>query len=190
MTAKKFYFILIGLIVLSFAAVAGVYFLGSGKLEEESKSVAVLKAERDVSQEAIVKLKKAKTDSKDIDEVVGILDRLLPREKQQDKLIADVIYTATAEAGISFNKIISFSFEGGSEPDSLSGTNPSKENPGVFEYPFNLTINDISYETLLNLLKEIETNGRIIQVDNIGISSNDLNSNVNVQLSMKAYVKQ
>lgn len=190
MSARKFHFILLGLILVSFAAVAGVYFVGNGKLDEQSKSLAVMKAERDVSQEAIIKLKKAKADSKDIDEVVSVLNRLLPNEKQQDKLIADVIYTATAEAGISFNKIISFSFEGGSNPDALSGTNASKENPGVFEYPFNLTINDISYETLLKLLNEIETNGRIIQVSNIGISPNELNSNVNVQLSMKAYVKQ
>lgn len=189
MTAKKFYFTLIGLIILSFGAVAGVYVWGNGQLEEQSNELANLKSTRDVSQESIIKLQKAKTDSKDVESVVALLDRLLPQQKEQDKLIADIIYTATAEAGISFTNIASFSFDGGSDPDALSGTTASKDNPGVFEYPFNLSINDISYATLLDLLREIETNGRIIQVDNIGITPNELNSNVNVQLSMKAYVK-
>lgn len=189
MNARKFFYVLIGLMAFSFIGVAGAYTWGHGQLEEKSVAVSDSMADRDVTQEAIIKLQKAKADAQDIDNVVEILDRLLPKEKEQDKLIADIIYTATAEAGIPFSKVASFSFEGGSEPDALSGTNASKDNPGVYEYPFSLTVNSISYETLLKLLREIESNGRLIQVDNIGISPETDSSNVNVNLSMKAYLQ-
>ncbi len=189
MTAKKFFLVLLLLLVLSFVGVAGAYTWGSGKSEEKAMTVSDLKAERDVSEEAILKLKKAQSDAENVDEVVAVLDRLLPKEKEQDKLIADIIYTATAEAGIPFSQVASFSFNGGDEPGALSGTTQVKGITGVYEYPFNVNINNISYETLLQLLREIETNGRIIQVDNVGISPEAATSNVNVQLSMKAYLK-
>lgn len=189
MSAKKFFFVLLGLLVLSFVAVAGSYVWGNNKLEKEAAAVSDLKADLDVTQEAIIKLQKAKSDAENVDSVIIVLDRLLPTQKEQDKLIADIIFTATAEAGIPFDKVTSFSFDSDSEPDDLSGTTLSRENPGVYEYPFNISISDISYETLLNLLREIETNGRIIQVDNVGISPSSIGSNVSVQLSMKAYLK-
>lgn len=189
MTARKFFFTLLLILVVSFAGVAGVYVWGSNKSEEKALEVSNLKADKDISEEAILKLKKAQSDIDNIDEVVAILDRLLPKEKEQDKLIADIIYTATAEAGIPFSQVVSFAFNGGTEPNNLSGTAASKSNPGVYEYPFNVNINNISYETLLQLLREIETNGRIIQVDNVGISPDGATTNVNVQLSMKAYLK-
>jgi Tfp pilus assembly protein PilO len=189
MTAKKFYIALIGLIALSFIAVAGSYSWGSGQLESEALAVSDLKADYDVTQEAILKLQKAQTDTEEVDSVVEILDRLLPEQKEQDKLIADIIYTATAEAGIPFSKVDTFSFQGGTEPNSLSGTTPSKEGAGVYEYPFSISISSISYDTLLKLLQEIETNGRIIQVSTVSISPETENSDVSVNLTMKAYLK-
>lgn len=189
MSAKRFYLILLLLLAASFAGVAGAYIWGSNKSEQKSMEVSDLKADKDVSEEAILKLKKAQSDAENIEEVQAILDRLLPKEKEQDKLIADIIYTSTAEAGIPFSQVVSFSFTGGTEPNTLSGTNPVKGHAGVYEYPFSININDISYETLLKLLEEIETNGRIIQVDNVGIAPDVATSNVNVQLSMKAYLK-
>lgn len=189
MTAKKFYFVLIGLIALSFITVAVSYSWGSSQLESEALAVSDLKADYDVTQEAILKLQKAQTDSDEVDSVVEILDRLLPEQKEQDKLIADIIYTATAEAGIPFDKVATFSFQGGTEPNSLSGTIPSKEGAGVYEYPFSISISSISYDTFLKLLQEIETNGRIIQVSTVSISPEQDSTDVSVNLTMKAYLK-
>jgi Tfp pilus assembly protein PilO len=175
---------------MSIGSIIGAYYWGNNQLKAKASSISDLIADRDITQEKIINLQKAQKSSEDLDSVTQLLDNLLPKTKQQEELIADVIYTATAESGIPFSQVSSFSFSGSSEPDSLSGTVLSKEFPGVYEYPFTLQINSIPYATLLTLLREIETNGRIVQVENIQISPDSDNPNVlTVSLSTKAYVK-
>lgn len=188
MTAKKFFRVMIALVVLSFISIAAVFYWGSSQLEKRSATVSDLIADRDILQEQIIRLNKAQSDTGDLESTAEILNRLLPTEKQQESLIADIIYTATSEAGIPFNQVKSFSFSGGSAPDALSGATASKEVPGVYEYPFDMSIDSISYDTLLKLLVEIETNGRIIQVASVQISP-QTSGLLTIGLSMKAYIK-
>lgn len=190
MTAKKFYYVLIAILILSLASIVGAFYIGNQQLQAESDRISELLADRDVTREKIVRLQKAQNDTEDLSEIESLLDNLLPREKQQDELIANIIYTATAEAGIPFNKISSFTFSGGDEPNDLSGTVVSETNPSVYEYPFSLQIEEITYETLLQLLREIEQNGRLVQVDNVQISPDTTDPNiVSATLSTKAFVK-
>lgn len=190
LSAKKFFYVMITALILSVAGIVGAYYWGDSQLQSKATTISDLLADRDISQEKIIKLQKAKQDAAGIDNINQLLDTLLPPSKEQEKLIADVIYTATAEAGIPFGQVSSFSFSGSSEPDNLSGTTVSKDNPGVYEYPFTLQINDVSYTTLLKLLQEIETNGRIVQVANIQISPDASDPSVlSVSLNMKAYLK-
>lgn len=191
MKAKQLYFVLIGLIVLSTAGIFGAFVWGEGQLEQNSIAVSDLIAEKDAQNENIILLQKAQNQSEEVTEINELLNRLLPTEKNQETLVLDIIYTATAESGIPLSSISSFSFSGGGDPDALSGTLPYKEISGVLEYPFNLDIENISYEALLKLLREIETNGRIIQVATVQISpdKNDPGVLSSVNLSMKAYVK-
>ncbi|MFT4532139.1 MAG: Tfp pilus assembly protein PilO [Candidatus Saccharimonadales bacterium] len=190
MDAKRTFYILLGVLSLSIGGIIGAYYWGDGQLKAKSAVISDLIADRDITQEKIIGLQQAAKESKDLDAVTQLLDNLLPREKQQEELVADVIYTATSEAGIPFSKITSFSFNGSSEPNTLSGTILSKENPGVYEYPFTLSIDGISYTTLLTLLSEIETNGRIVQVENIQISPDTSEIGLlTVSLSTKAYLK-
>lgn len=180
---------MIGIVAFSFISIALAFYWGSNQLEEKSASVADLLADRDIAQEKIVRLKKAEQDTQNLESITVILDRLLPAKKQQESLVADIIYTATSEAGIPFNQVSSFSFSGGAAPDDLSGATLSKTTPGVYEYPFSMSIGSITYDTLLKLLVEIETNGRIIQVDNVQISPQSGGNLLTVGLSMKAYIK-
>jgi len=190
MKPKQFFFILLTLLLVSLVSVIGAFLWGSDQLEVKSSEVSALIAERDVGREKILRLQNARQDVENLDEVTLLLNRLLPEKKEQEKLIADIIYTATSEADIPFSQVSSFSFSGGSEPSDLSGTIASKGNPGVYEYPFTLQINEITYETLLQLLQEIETNGRIVQVENIQISPTSVNSStVSVTISAKAYIR-
>lgn len=190
MSAKRFFYVLIAFLILSFLSILGAFYLGNAQLQTKSQEIGDLLAKRDVSQEKIVRLQQASKDANNLDSVVELLDRLLPKEKQQDKLIADIIYTATAQAGIPFNQVTSFSFSGSAEPDTLSGTTAVREHPGVFEYPFSLQIEDITYQTLLTLLNRIEGNGRLVQVANVQITPGQENPNVvSVNLSAKAYVR-
>jgi Tfp pilus assembly protein PilO len=191
MKSKQLFFTLIACLVLSIAGIVGAFVWGKGQLKTNATNVSNLLAERDAQREKIISLQKAEVQTANIESVNNLLDSLLPKEKNQETLVLDIIYTSTAEAGIPFSSITTFSFSGGGDPDKLSGTEPYKEVPGVLVYPFNLEISDISYTTLLNLLKQIETNGRIIQVANIQISPNKEVPGLisSVSLSMEAFVR-
>lgn len=190
MKTKQFFYTLLVLLVISFGGIIGAYYWGNMQLQAKASTISDLIADRDIAQEKIISLQQARSEAEDLESVTALLDKLLPKTKNQEVLIADVIYTATAESSIPFSNVSSFSFSGSNEPDSLSGTVLSKANPGVYEYPFTLQINKISYETLIRLLKEIETNGRIVQVENIQISPDASNPDLlTINLSTKAYLK-
>jgi Tfp pilus assembly protein PilO len=191
MKAKQFYFLLIALIILSAAGIVGAFVWSKDQLQNNAYAVSDLLAERDAQRDIIILLQQAQVQSDEVEEVSALLERLLPTEKNQETLILDIIYTATAEAGIPVSNITTFSFSGGNAPDALSGTQPFKEVAGVLEYPFNLALQDITYEAFLKLLTEVETNGRIVQVENVQISPSKADPGFlsNVTLSMKAFLK-
>jgi len=191
MKAKQFYFILLALLILSAGGIIGAFVWGKGQLKTNALNVSNLLAERDAQRDVVISLQQAEARADEVENINKILDRLLPKAKNQETLVLDIIYTATAQSGIPVSSISSFAFSGSGDPDALSGTEPLKDIPGVLEYPFNIEIKDISYTTLIKLLNEIETNGRIIQVDNLQISPNKTDPGLltSVSLSLKAYVK-
>jgi Tfp pilus assembly protein PilO len=87
MDAKKLYYTLIALVVLSTVAIFGAFSWGKNQLEQNSSSVSELIAERDAQQENIILLQKAETQSQEVEEVNILLDRLLPKEKNQETLV-------------------------------------------------------------------------------------------------------
>jgi len=191
MKAKQFYFILLALLILSAGGIIGAFVWGKGQLKTNALNVSNLLAERDAQRDVVISLQQAEARADEVENINKILDRLLPKAKNQETLVLDIIYTATAQSGIPVSSISSFAFSGSGDPDALSGTEPLKDIPGVLEYPFNIEIKNISYTTLIKLLNEIETNGRIIQVDNLQISPNKTDPGLltSVSLSLKAYVK-
>lgn len=190
MKAKQFFYLSIGLTITMCALIALVLFQGSQTLKTMSLQTSDLLADRDVSLEKITKLQTAKNDSTKVESISLLLDRLLPDAKDQDTLIANIIFTATSEARIPESSIASLSFGNSGLPDALSGTEKSTIAPEIYEYPFTAQLQDISYSTLINLLSALETNGRLIQVDNVQITPDEENpSYLSVNLSMKAYVR-
>ena len=190
MNSRKFFFITLALLFVSILSIISAFYWGGSQLQIKSDEVSALLSERDVSREKILQLQSAQQDVENLDDVSLLLDRLLPQKKEQEKLIADIIFTATSEADIPFSQVSSFSFSGGSEPSDLSGTIASPGNPGVYEYPFTLQIIEVDYTTLLKLRHEIQTNGRIVQVENIQTSPSGLNSStVSATIAAKAYIR-
>ena len=188
---KYFFFVMIAVIVLAFGGIIGAFYWGSNGLKAEADVLSNLKTDYDVSEAKITALKRANESAEKITDANKLLDTLLPKQKEQEKLLADIFYTATNEAGIPVNKLGAISFSGGGEPSDLSGTEESKDIAGVYTYPFNMSISKISYETLLKLLQEIEQNGRLVQVDNLQISPDKENPGqlTTVTLSLKAFLR-
>jgi len=189
--AKQFFFAMIVVTALGFGGIIAAFYWGEAQLDSRASLLADLQTDRDVARDKIIALGKAQKTTGKGEEATRILDVLLPTTKSQETLIADILYTATQEAGIPGDSISALSFANSGDPSDLSGTEPFKEVPGVLSYPFNMTVQDISYETLLKLLEEVETNGRLVQVDNIQINPSKTSPGLldGVILTMKAFLK-
>ncbi|MDO8266162.1 MAG: hypothetical protein Q7T41_04455 [Candidatus Saccharibacteria bacterium] len=188
---KYFFYIMIAVIVLSFGGIIGAFYWGNKQLVNKGVVLSELRTDSDIAQAKIVALNKAQKSSELTETAEKLLSTLLPNQKQQEKLVADILYTASTEAGIPIENIGSINFTGGGEPSDLSGTEQSNEVPGVYTYPFSISVSNISYDTLLLLLKEIENNGRLVQVDSLQISPDKLKIGQisDVSLSLKAFLK-
>lgn len=191
MNAKRFFFVMLALILLATAGSGAGYYWIEGKLKVRAARVSDLLAERDAQADKINKLQTSKNSLQDGTKITTLINALLPKQKSQDNLVADIIYTVTQQAGIAPNQITSISFSGNGTPDSLSGTTPLKDVQGVYAYPFNLQLKDISYDTMLRLFSEIEKNKRIIQADQVSITPDKSRQGyiTSIALSLKTFVQ-
>lgn len=191
MKPKRFFFLMLAVMILTIGVGALSFWWGDSELKRQSSSIADLAAERDVAQKKLEDLQRLNNTPINQTEVESLIAAILPADKQQQNLVANIINTATAEAGIPASLISSISFTGSGTPGDLSGATQSKDVSGVYSYPFTVIIRDISYNTLLKLFAEIEKNKRIIQADQVQISPNkavpgQLSS---VTLSLKTFIK-
>ena len=191
MSAGRFYKIMIGVMILSAVISVGGFIWADKQLKTKSVEVSNLLAERDAQTDKIDNLSRSKNSAQDTKKLNDIINSLLPKQKNQENLIADIIYTATNEAGIAPAQITTISFSGTGSPDNLSGTSASKDVQGVYVYPFSIQIRDISYATMLKLFSELEKNKRIIQADQVQISPDKTRSGYlsSLSLSLKTFVQ-
>jgi hypothetical protein len=86
-SAKKFFFVMLGVFVIAIAgSVAGIV-LGDKMLKARSVTVADLIAERDAQSDVISKLKSSSASASDIEELNSLVASVLPEEKKQEDLI-------------------------------------------------------------------------------------------------------
>lgn len=189
--AKQFFYVMIATTALSFCGIIGAFYWGNHQLSAKAATIANLQADSDIAQEKIIAIKNTKKSSGYVEESEKLLNTLLPTKKEQEKLIADVMFTASAEAGIPLKNIGALNFTSNENPSDLSGTIQYKDVAGVYSYPFTMSVEKISYETLLKLLTEIEQNGRLVQIANLEISPDKATPGqlASVNLTLNAFLK-
>lgn len=191
MNPKRFFIIMVGVIVVTVLASAGGIYWADGQLKAKATSVSKLLADRDVQNDKIQKLETARNSAQNPAELNDLITTLLPKQKSQDNLVANIIYTATKTAKISPDQITNISFSASGAPSALSGTTLSKDVQGVYVYPFTLQLKNISYDTMLNLFSAFESNQRIIQADQVQITPDKTKpgSITSLSLSLKTFVQ-
>jgi len=191
MSPKRFFIIMLVILGLTIVGGGAGFYWADGKLKAKARSVSELLADRDVQSDKIDKLRTSKNSVQNAKELNDLINSLLPTQKQQDNLVANIIYTATTQAGISAAQITNISFNGTGSPDLLSGTTLSKDIQGIYVYPFTLQLKDISYDTMLRLFSSFEHNQRIIQADQVQIAPDKSKAGYisSVSLSLKTFVQ-
>jgi hypothetical protein len=214
MSSKKVYFILLlSIILLLSATLAGVYF-GNNRLKKSSESLLELKLEKTVVNKQIDELAKAKKDIERYTELESIANDIVPKDKDQAKAVREISLIATRN-GISINNISFPSSNLGVEKkkdtkpsDSSSGanSNPKKETTAPLSqvesaeglkgvYKLELTIDSdeeipVSYDNLKQFLSDLENNRRTAQVSSIIITPDDRNiGKLSFSLTINVYIK-
>lgn len=191
-TTKQYYYVFIALATLGFLSIIAALYLGNATLADANNKTSVMLAERDVARDKLSRLTTVAAQVKESEEVEETVTSIIPKSKEQQTLVAEIIYKATSEAQINSSQISSFNFSG-SDSDSLSdlsGTTPLTSPAGVYEYPFSVAVADISYSQLLKLFNEIESNQRLIQISTVNITPSAANpGSLDINLVMKAYVQ-
>lgn len=192
MTSKRFFMFMLVLLAGATALSVGGYIWANRQLRTKSLVISDLLAERDAQTEKIQRLNEARATVKDANALNELIYALLPKQKQQENLVADIIYTATQEVKLSSGQVANITFNTSGVPDNLSGTSASKDVPGVYVYPFNIDLRNVSYATMLAFFTELEKNKRIIQADQVQISPDKSKAGMltSVTLSLKTYVQQ
>ena len=191
MNPKRFFMIMVAILILTVGGGGAAIYWADSILKVKAHTVSELLADRDIQSDKIDKLRNAKKSVQNAKSASDLINRLLPNQKSQDNLVANIIQTATREAGVPPDQISSISFNSSGTPTSLSGTTLSKEIKGIYVYPFILQLKDIPYTTMIKLFAAFESNQRIIQADQVTLTPDPINPGMlaNVSLSLKTFVQ-
>jgi hypothetical protein len=191
MTAKKLFFVLLALTVLSIAGSGGIIVLGQGKLKEANARASIAASDADLADQQKSIRQELLEKVSDLQNIKGLAASFLPDTKNQDVLLAE-LYTIAKQNNI---KISAITFDGATV--AVGTNNPTqtqtlKEIKGVLVLPFSVRVTqEMSYKQLLGFLESFEKNRRKMQITSIGINSkpNDPTLLTLQEMKIEVYVK-
>jgi hypothetical protein len=218
MTSKRFYYLLIGLIVLLFVClVAGTYGINT-LLTSQSDKLTALKAKSAALAQEQQGLSLAKSDVKKYSSLEQIAQSVVPEDKNQAEAVLEIVNIASqnniALASITFpastlgtstltpaedSEVSSTSSASNSESsvnsaeNSLSQLLPVSGIPGVYELQITIasdTDHPVQYSSLINFLSALEHNRRTAQISAIDIEPSSANPDLlTFTINLDEYIK-
>jgi hypothetical protein len=218
MTSKRFYYLLIGLIVLLFVGlVAGTYGINT-LLTSQSDKLTALKAKSAALAQEQQGLSLAKSDVKKYSSLEQIAQSVVPEDKNQAEAVLEIVNIASqnniALASITFpastlgtstltpaedSEVSSTSSASNSESsvnsaeNSLSQLLPVSGIPGVYELQITIasdTDHPVQYSSLINFLSALEHNRRTAQISAIDIEPSSANPDLlTFTINLDEYIK-
>lgn len=215
MSAKKAYFVMLGILALLIGGVFGTVVIGDGLLKRQSAKLVELKVDEQVIDQQQAALTQAKQDIETYTELNDIAKQIVPQDKDQARATREIINIA-ADAGVH---IASVSFPAStlgqkakpapkpaaSENGEAAAAAPAKKTPTVTQveevdgmsglYQLKITVTSdpnfpASYDQLVNFLKGLERNRRTAGVSEISIQPDAQNrSLLNFSLTVTEYIK-
>ena len=170
MTPKNTFFGLLGTSVGLIAVGIVVYYYFNANLEKLNSEVSILLAEQDVVGQQIDAYKKTEKQIAELSFVEQLANQVLPQSKEQANVVAEIRQFITS-SGLELE---SLSFSNGSGTItglSNSQTEAAENLAGVRILPATAVIAPgARYESVLTLLRKIETNQRKMQVTEVGLT--------------------
>lgn len=187
--AQKTQKLLIVLLVLFALALCSTVWLSTKFLSNQAQNVAVLKAEADVPAMQYQTLLKTKAQLNKLGDISKLLQQALPDGNNQSLIIAEINSIAN-DNKVSITKLNFVNTT--STTTSSSSKKDANKIVGADIEPISLETGAMSYNQLINFLKQIEKNRWIMQPTTISIQPDQKNPNkiASLNLSINLYVKQ
>lgn len=215
MTNKRLYFLLLGLIVLLFAALVGGTYGANKMLTKQAAKVTDLKAKSLATKQEQISLNQAKQEVKRYADLQKITQSIVPEDKDQAAAVREIVNIAAANGvslgSINFpsstlgNTVAAPAAAAASSSSSASTTTatktavapsqlaPVKNIPGVYQLEITVqsdSARPVRYNQFVNFLAALEQNRRTAQVSSVTISpKSDNRNNLTFSLTLNEYIK-
>lgn len=207
MTAKKFYFIFIGLVVALLLALGIAVFFMNSLLVKSSSRLVTAKLDSRVSEERERYYIQAKKDVEKYKDVGDTLSKVLPKDKDQARAVAE-IYRIADETNTSIKQI---SFPSSTLGDkkatapaagaaatpsastttkvtTVTQTKPVEGVSGVLAVDTQIQFSkSMTYQQLISFLEKVEKNRRNMQISAITVTPEG--NQLDIQIAIRIFVK-
>ncbi len=207
MTAKRFYFVMLGVVsLLGLSVLISAYF-GNKLMQSQSRKLVSLKLDSRVGDEQQVSLLQAKKDITKYSDLELEAKAIVPQDKDQAQAVREIVKIASA----SDIKLGAINFPSSNLGQGVLPTAPGTPGaskikappvtqvqpvqgiPGVYFMQINIqsdTNAQISYNSLINFLGRLEQNRRTAQVAGVTITPDKLNPDkLTFSLIVNVYIK-
>ncbi|MCA9349164.1 hypothetical protein KC878_03420 [Candidatus Saccharibacteria bacterium] len=188
--AKKFFYILIGLLVLGGIATGYGLAWANKQLADRAQKISLLNLQADELDKKIINAHKLQAELSSNQDLLTTASEVLPRTKNPENIVGELISIA-AKLGIELESI---NFVGGSTSANspISQSDKVDDIPGVYSIGISTGFST-SYEKLLKLLEDLENNKRRFEITDIDITpiENDSGAIASyvTQLTILTYVR-
>jgi Tfp pilus assembly protein PilO len=180
---KKFFYLLLGILVSVLAAGGGGYYYGLTQLHEQSGALAAKMATAEGAGEQIDRMTSLQHQyNRDIVPILPVINSALPREKKQTEILAQLQNIASS-TGLSITSVSMPAPIG--VPTSVSQT---VKDGAVLALPISFQLSG-SYGQLQTFLSRVENLNRFTNVTNLAISRPDKTKPIVYSISLNAYIK-
>jgi hypothetical protein len=201
MSAKRYFYVMTGLLALLFLFIIGGAVGGNMLLKKQSEKLTNLKVENKAVEMQQTALVQAKRDVEKYSSLEEITKSVVPQDKDQARTVREIVQIA-ADNNIPIKSI---TFESstlgqgatpGAQPGAaklpggLSQVKPVQGITGVFSLPISVdSAQQVSYQDFLSFLEDLEQNRRTAHVESINVSPQPGGRSLNFSIKINAYVK-
>lgn len=192
MTSKKFFYILISVVVLLCIALVAGAKVAANLLAGKSDKLVALQLQQQSLDSETTQLATAKQQTKKYTPLAEIAKSIVPQDKNQAEAVREIVKIAHNN-GISLGSITfpKSDLGNGKSQVNLSQLTSVKDIPGVYSLPITIMSGQsVSYNSFINFLSQLEHNRRTAQVTNISLQPDSKNSgDLSFTISVNEYIK-
>lgn len=210
MTPKRFFYVMVGVLVLLIVLIIGSVAGGNALLQKEADKLIALKIQNKIIEKQEVSLVQAKKDVEKYADIDKIAKAIVPQDKDQAKTAREISQIAS-ESGIELKTITFQTSSLGNALPTAPKTEESKTDtktaipapaltqikpvPGINGvYSLEITISPVEqrpvlYRDFLVFLERLENNRRTAHVEKISINPSKDGSSLTFTLTLNAYLK-